>query len=111
MVKVENVSVNGNDKGEGSPVGRGHPPRSGQYQKGQTGNPRGRPRGALGVAKRLRAALSVTADDGTNPLDRMIAKLVAEAESDSKKAMVVIAMAFKHDEKVGDDSEDSENDA
>lgn len=39
-------------------VGYGKPPRHTRFQKGQSGNPRGRPKGARGLKADLRAELS-----------------------------------------------------
>ena len=39
-------------------VGYGKPPKATQFKKGQSGNPRGRPKGARSVAKLLDDALS-----------------------------------------------------
>ena len=39
-------------------VGYGKPPKSGQFKKGQTGNPRGRKKGARGLKTDLKAELS-----------------------------------------------------
>ena len=47
-------------------VGYGKPPRSGQFRKGQSGNPKGRPKGARGVKSLLDDALSkeITVSEG-----------------------------------------------
>lgn len=43
---------------DGDKVGYGNPPRHSQFRPGQSGNPRGRPRGARGVKTDLAAELS-----------------------------------------------------
>lgn len=45
------------DRG-GEVVGYGKPPRKNQFQPGQSGNPRGRPRGAKGLKAELREELN-----------------------------------------------------
>lgn len=45
-------------EGDDSKVGYGKPPRHSQFKPGQSGNPRGRPRGARGVKTDLAAELS-----------------------------------------------------
>jgi hypothetical protein len=39
-------------------VGFGKPPKAGQFKKGKSGNPRGRPRGSCNLATDLNAELS-----------------------------------------------------
>lgn len=48
----------GSDDNKPYAVGYGKPPRSTQFRPGQSGNPRGRPKGARGVGKVLEDALS-----------------------------------------------------
>ena len=44
-------------RGGGEVVGYGKPPRKNQFQPGQSGNPRGRPKGAKGLKAELREEL------------------------------------------------------
>ena len=44
----------------GSKVGYGKPPREHQFKPGQSGNPRGRPKGARGFKADVEEALSAT---------------------------------------------------
>lgn len=55
------AGVDGNrniDRGGGETVGFGKPPRKHQFKPGQSGNPRGRPRGAKGLKAELREELN-----------------------------------------------------
>jgi hypothetical protein len=45
------------DRGSANVVGYGKPPRKNQFKPGQSGNPRGRPKGAKGLKAELRAEL------------------------------------------------------
>ncbi len=46
------------DGGEPEKVGYGRPPRKHQFQKGKSGNPRGRPKGAKGLKAELLAVIN-----------------------------------------------------
>lgn len=46
-----------NHRGGDYDVGYGRPPRKNQFQPGKSGNPKGRPRGALGLKAELKAEL------------------------------------------------------
>lgn len=46
------------EKDQNYDVGYGKPPKSGQFKKGQSGNPKGRPKGAKGVKASLKRELT-----------------------------------------------------
>ncbi len=48
------------EKDQDYDVGYGKPPKSGQFKKGQSGNPKGRPKGAKGVKASLKRELTST---------------------------------------------------
>ena len=56
-------------------VGYGKPPKNSQFSKGQSGNPKGRPKGALSLASVLEAALSERVDIRENGKSRTLSKL------------------------------------
>src|SRR4051812_43315035 len=71
-------SLPAND-GRAPKAGKGHPPREFQFARGTSGNPKGRPRGALGLKGQLRRQLAEsvqTKDGGTVPAAEAIAKSV-----------------------------------
>jgi uncharacterized protein DUF5681 len=77
-----NGDGNGNDRGDYA-VGYGKPPRKNQFQPGQSGNPKGRPRGAKGLKAELREELNewvtITAEGKTKRIRkrRLILKALA----------------------------------
>ncbi|MAQ85198.1 MAG: hypothetical protein CMH12_18390 [Maritimibacter sp.] len=79
-------------------VGYGKPPKHTRFQKGQSGNPRGRPKGAKGFKASLKRELEtkVTIRDGNQ--ERKISKaeaaakrLIANALKGDMKALVMLA--------------------
>ncbi len=55
--ETEGGGAGNRDKGRDYDVGYGKPPRPHQFQPGQSGNPRGRPKGAKGLKAELTAEL------------------------------------------------------
>lgn len=51
------AKANSSSKAEGENIGYGKPPKSGQFQPGRSGNPRGRPKGSRNLATNVRAVL------------------------------------------------------
>jgi len=79
-------------------VGYGKPPRSGQFQKGKSGNPRGRPKGARGLKTDLKAELgervTITENGRTRKLTKqqlMVKQLTAKAVKGDMRAISKLA--------------------
>jgi Family of unknown function (DUF5681) len=61
-------------------VGYGNPPAKGRFVKGQSGNPAGRPPGALGLKAALRKVLA-DGTDGKSVAEEMLQRLIEVARS------------------------------
>ncbi|WP_371225363.1 DUF5681 domain-containing protein [Roseovarius sp. 2305UL8-3] len=79
-------------------VGYGKPPKSGQFQKGKSGNPRGRPKGARGLKTDLKAELgervTITENGRTRKLTKqqlMVKQLTAKAVKGDMRAISKLA--------------------
>lgn len=89
--------MNGPDK-DSYDVGYGKPPKSGQFQKGKSGNPRGRPKGARGLKTDLKAELgervTITENGQTRKLTKqqlMVKQLTAKAVKGDMRAISKLA--------------------
>jgi len=79
-------------------VGYGKPPKSGQFQKGKSGNPLGRPKGARGLKTDLKAELgervTITENGRTRRLTKqqlMVKQLTAKAMKGDMRAISKLA--------------------
>lgn len=77
-------------------VGYGHPPRHTQFKKGQSGNPKGRPRGSLNIATILARTLREKVVVNENGRRRTITKLEAAVKQIVNKAAAGDAAAIKY---------------
>lgn len=90
-------------------VGYGKPPKSGQFKKGQSGNPKGRPKGAKGVKASLKRELesSITVRERGREVKLSKAEVLAKGlmgdalKGDAKARMEILRL---DDEFFGDDS-------
>jgi Family of unknown function (DUF5681) len=69
-----------------APVGYGKPPAHRRFQKGQSGNPAGRPKGSANLSTQLMRALSERVAVTSNGRRKTISKLEAIATQLSNKA-------------------------
>ncbi len=89
--------MSGSDK-DSYDVGYGKPPKSGQFQKGKSGNPRGRPKGARGLKTDLKAELGervmITENGRSRKLTKqqlMMKQLTAKAVKGDMRAISKLA--------------------
>jgi hypothetical protein len=89
-------------KKKGYSVGYGKPPKHSRFKPGQSGNPKGRPKGAQSDSSLLQAELkrsvAITENGRSGKLSKravMIRNLVNKAMGDIRAAQIVIAMSEK----------------
>jgi len=82
-------------------VGFGKPPKAGQFKKGKSGNPRGRPRGSCNLATDLNAELSeqiTVREDGrskrVSKQRALIKSLMAKALQGDVRAMATLLALY-----------------
>ena len=75
--------------------GYGKPPKNGQFQKGQSGNPKGRPKGTQNVATVLRRTLREKVAITENGRHKVITKLQAAVKQLVNKAASGDLSAFR----------------
>ena len=88
-------------------VGYGKPPKATRFRKGQSGNPRGRPKGARGLRSLLEQALAqeITVSEGgrTTRISKrkaLILSLITKAlKGDMRAAAQMLLLMEVHDEK------------
>jgi hypothetical protein len=91
-------------------VGYGKPPQASRFKPGQSGNPKGRPKGAIDIHLELEAELSETiyVRDGEQELQiskrrALIKSVVAKAiRGDTRAALAVIELSAKFDSESGE---------
>jgi Family of unknown function (DUF5681) len=77
------------------PVGYGKPPRHTQFQKGRSGNPKGRPKGSLNFATALRRALLALVTVKEGGMTRKMTKFEVACRQQSNKAAAGDHRSFK----------------
>ena len=88
------------EKDQDYDVGYGKPPKSGQFKKGQSGNPKGRPKGAKGVKASLKRELTspITVREGGRETKLSKAEVLAKGlmgdalKGDAKARMEILRL-------------------
>jgi hypothetical protein len=88
--------------GEGYEIGYGKPPRNTRFKPGQSGNPKGRPKGLRNFATDLKAALSMPVElsrgdkrKKVSAQEAMLARLVQQALKGDYRAIALAANLAK----------------
>ena len=100
-----------NNNKKGYNIGYGKPPAATQFKKGQSGNPKGRPKGSIDMTAKLRAALNervMVSEDGRRKkitkVDAMFKQLANKAAAGDTRALKLafdLAQAAKDPESFG----------
>ena len=105
---------NGNEvpKNDGDDVGYKKPPKSGQFQKGTSGNPKGRPKGSKNLAsivlEESRKPVQVSGPGGTRKVTKIEATVTQlgnkSAQGEIRAANVFIPMVERAEEAINAES-------
>lgn len=96
---------------EPSPVGYGRPPKSTRFQKGVSGNPRGRPKGSLNMATIFMRTLREKVVINENGHRRQVTKLEAALKQLTNKAASGELRALRQLVELAQDAEQKQSQA
>ena len=84
------------NKGEDYEVGYRKPPKETQFKKGQSGNPKGRPKGSVNFIKSMEIELARPIVISTNGKQEIVTKIAAIAKQLTNKAAMGDMKAMPH---------------